>query len=298
MSTSTPATRAWQAEQGRLLGIAYRMLGDFGHAEDVVSEVALEALQAERMPHTTVASWPAWLTTVCVRRSIDRVRREAAIREEYPGPWLPEPVATELLPEEAVTNGELLSLALLHLAEQLDPEPRAALILHRAFAMTAPEIGSVLGKSPAAIRQMISRAERRLQIDEDSGAPTTVNTAAINGLIAAIHNGDVNAVLQALEPEAVLWSDGGGKVSSARRPVMGADNIVRFLLGILGKAAEVSPDQPPILEFIEVNGEPAIDFLQPGLGRRDVVTLQLSADGRVRGIRQVSNPDKLTRARV
>lgn len=292
----TPATRAWQAEQGRLLGIAYRMLGDFGHAEDVVSEVAIEAVQAERRPQTTVASWPAWLTTVCVRRSIDRVRREAAIREEYPGPWLPEPIATELLPEEAVANGELLSLALLHLAEQLEPEPRAALILHRAFAMTAVEIGEALGKSPAAVRQMISRAERRLRIDPEAGVPSTVDHSTIAGLITAIQTGDINAVLASLDPEAVLWSDGGGKMSSARRPILGADNIIRFLLGILGKAAEADPTRPPVLEFISVNGEPAIDFWQPSVGRRDVVTLQLAADGRVLGIRQVSNPEKLTRA--
>lgn len=141
MTASTPATAAWHAERDRLLGIAYRMLGDFGHAEDVVSEVAIEAVRAERTAAGAVRSWPAWLTTVCVRRSIDSARRQAAAREEYPGPWLPEPVATQRLPEDAVANRELLSVVLLHLAEQLAPEARAALILHRAFDMSSVEIG-------------------------------------------------------------------------------------------------------------------------------------------------------------
>src|SRR5690606_19622874 len=90
----TPAARAWAEERGRLIGIAYRMLGDFGHAEDVVSEVAIEALKQERSAPGRVRSWPAWLTTVCVRRAIDRSRSLAAAREDYPGHWLPEPVAT------------------------------------------------------------------------------------------------------------------------------------------------------------------------------------------------------------
>ena len=100
VTTATPATLAWRDERDRLVGIAYRMLGDLGHAEDVVSEVAIEAVRFERDEPGRARSWPAWLTTVCVRRSIDRVRREAAVREEYPGPWLPEPVSVASLPME------------------------------------------------------------------------------------------------------------------------------------------------------------------------------------------------------
>ena len=164
MTAASPAALAWEAERGRLIGIAYRMLGDFGHAEDVVSEVAIEALKAERAD--AVRSWPAWLTTTCVRRTIDRVRALVAVREEYTGHWLPEPVATERLPEDAVADREMLSLALLHLAEQLSPEARAAVVLHRAYAMTAIEIGEILERSPASVRQLISRGERRLQIGQ------------------------------------------------------------------------------------------------------------------------------------
>ncbi|GAA3931778.1 sigma-70 family RNA polymerase sigma factor [Microbacterium soli] len=160
----TPAARAWAAERGRLIGIAYRMLGDFGHAEDVVSEVAIDALKAERSNAAPVRSWPAWLTTTCVRRAIDRMRALAAVREEYTGCWFPEPVATSRLPEDAVADREMLSLALLHLAERLTPEARAAVVLHRAHGMSAVEIGAIIDKSPAAVRQLISRGERRLRM--------------------------------------------------------------------------------------------------------------------------------------
>lgn len=290
---STPATSAWRAERDRLLGIAYRMLGDFGHAEDVVSEVAIEALRTERDATTDVRSWPAWLTTVCVRRSIDSVRQQAAIREEYPGPWLPEPIATEQLPEDTIANRELLSLAFLHMAEQLAPETRAALVLYRAFGMSSVEIGEVLDKSPAAVRQMISRARRRLRLAPDTMAAPRTDRGALEKLVTAIETGDIDAVVAMLHPDAILWSDGGGNMRSARNPLFGADTIVRFLVGILSGAARNFPDLPPRLEIININGGAAVAFHLPG--RLDVVALELDSQGLVCGIRQVANPDKLTR---
>lgn len=290
---STPAASAWRAERDRLLGIAYRMLGDFGHAEDVVSEVAIEAVRAEQDTTIDVRSWAAWLTTVCVRRSIDSARRQATAREEYPGPWLPEPVATERLPDDAVANRELLSLALLHMAEQLAPEARAALVLHRAFGMSSVEIGEILEKSPAAVRQMVSRAERRLRLDPDTATAPRTARAALEKLVAAIESGDIDAVVAMLHPDAILWSDGGGKMRSARNPLFGADTIVRFLVGILSGAARNFPNLPPRLKIININGGSAVAFHLPG--RLDVVSLELDSRGLVCGIRQVANPDKLTR---
>ena len=299
MSLAVSATAAWQSERNRLLGIAYRMLGDFGHAEDVVSEVAIDAVRQERKTDGhRVESWPAWLTTVCVRRSVDRVRQLAAVREDYTGPWLPEPVDTSRLPEETVANRELLSLTLLHLAEQLAPEARAALVLHRAFGMSAPEIADILEKTPAAVRQMISRAERRLDIDPDAPAPRTKDRAALEKLVGAIEQGDIDTVVAMLDRDAVLWADGGGKVKSAMNPVFGAERIGRFFVGILGKAAAFDPVQPITAELIAVNGEPALVLRHSG--RADVLVLDVLAldggpDGTIRGLRQISNPDKLTR---
>lgn len=287
---SMTAEGAWLAERGRLLGIAYRMLGDFGDAEDVVGEVALAAVVAER-EGPAVRSWPAWLTTTCVRRSIDRVRQRAAAREVYPGTWLPEPVSTDRLPDEVAATRELLSLGLLHLAEQLSPHARAAVVLHRAFGMTAVEIGEILERSPAAVRQLISRAERSLQLDADTPAAARADPAALAELVAAVESGDVGTVVAMLDDDAVLWSDGGGAVSAALRPILGPDAVARFIIGIFAKAARAG--EPITLAPLAANGEVLVDFHRPA--RRDIVDIETAPDGRIRTIRMVSNPAKLTR---
>lgn len=288
--TRTPATVAWEQSRGRLFGIAYRMLGDVGHAEDVVSEVGMAAVVAER-ESGQVRSWPAWLTTVGVRKSIDRARHLASIKEDYPGPWLPEPVATDALPEEAVANRELLSLTVLHLAEQLSPESRAALVLARAFDMPAEEIGRILDKSPAAVRQLISRANRRLDLDREVSAPA--DPRALERLVDAIHSADLEATLRALlADDAVYWSDGGGKVASAVNPIFGAEKIVRFLAGVL---TPEDLDGRHMSETLEVNGGIALAVLRDGDTR--VLEIELGTDGLIRGLRQVNNPDKLGHVR-
>lgn len=289
MTTTTPAAEAWHAERGRLVGIAYRMLGDMTEAEDVASDVAESALAAERGGER-IRSWPAWLTTTCVRRSIDRVRALAARRETYPGPWLPEPVSLERLPDEVAATRELLSITLLHLAEQLSPEARAAIVLHRAFGMSAPEIGEILERSPAAVRQLVSRAERSLRIDADA-RPVAADAAALHRIVAAIETGDVSGVLALLDDDVVLYSDGGGIVSAARRPLHGAEAVARFALGVAEKAARAGLAVE--VSVIEVNGEPALDFRRPD--RRDVAIVELAGSGLVRAVRQISNPEKLAR---
>lgn len=291
MTVATPAARAWESERGRLIGIAYRMLGDFGHAEDVVSEVAIDALREERADAGAVRSWPAWLTTVCVRRAIDRVRSLAASREEYSGHWLPEPVATSRLPEDAVADREMLSLALLHLAEQLAPDARAAVVLHRAYGMSAVEIGEILEKSPAAVRQLISRGERRLRLERDAEAPRPLDPRALGALVEAVEGGDVSAVLALLSDDAILWSDGGGRVRAAINPIFGAEKVRRFLVGVLGKASADDAGDPFAVAPLDVNGEPALALTHSG--RTDVMTLEVDARGLIVGIRQVCNPDKL-----
>lgn len=291
MRVASPAAQAWSAEQHRLTGIAYRILGDYGLAEDVVSEVALAAVRAER--DERVRSWPAWLTTVCVRRSIDRWRQLAAAREDYPGPWLPEPVATDRLPEEVVADRELLSIGLLHLAEQLGPQARAALVLHRGFAMTAVEIGQVLQRSPASVRQLVSRAERRLQIDRDAPVRRAANPDTLAALVTAIERGEIATLLGLLTDDAVLVADGGGRVRSALRPIVGAERIVRFFAGVFAKADATQPGVAVQVRMRHVNGEPALHVRRGE--RRDLVVFGLDPAGRIHAVRQISNPDKLTR---
>lgn len=309
-TTTTSATEAWRAERGRLLGIAYRMLGDFGEAEDVVSEVAIEAIRCEQGDADSVRSWPKWLTTVCVRRSIDRVRRLAASREDYPGPWMPEPISAEVLPDDAVANGELLSLALLHVSEQLRPEARAALILHRAFELTAPEIGVILDRSAAAVRQLISRAERRLRetghlaetgvgpqdsvpVQSSARLQDNARLQAISRLGAAIADGDLERVVDLLAPGAVLWTDGGGKVRSALNPVFGAERVGRFFTGIRRKSHRLHPEVPFRLSEAQLVAETGLRLHH--YGRSDLIAVEFRADGRIAEIRLISNPDKLAR---
>lgn len=288
-STTTEATRAWDAEKGRLFGIAYRILGDAGHAEDVVSEVGIAAVVHERKTDAAVTSWPAWLTTVCVRRSIDRSRHLSSIKEDYPGPWLPEPVSTDQLPDDAVANRDLLSLTLLHLAEQLNPEARAAFVLVRAFDMSAEEVARILEKKPAAVRQMVSRAARRLDLDRQ--VTREADRVVLGRLIDAIHSGDLSTALNLLLAEdAVFWADGGGKVASALNPIFGAERIIRFFDSV------ITPGDPSGQDFrgiVEINGGLAVAVVRAD--RDHVLEVQVDADGRVCGLRLVSNPDKLGR---
>lgn len=292
MTLLSPATSAWTSERGRLLGIAYRMLGDFGHAEDVVSEVAIEALRQEENGTREIRSWPALLTTICVRRSIDRLRSEIAVREDYTGHWLPEPVSVERLPEEAVADREMLSLALLHLAEQLSPEARAAVVLHRAFGMTAVEIGEILERTPASVRQLISRSERRLRLEPGQTGARSPSRGVLEQLVGAIEGGDIDGVVAMLSDDAILWADGGGVVSSALNPVFGPEKIARFLRGVLEIARTYDPAHPLAAEVVDANGETGL--MLHYAGRATYTTFELDEQGMIRGIRQVSNPAKLS----
>lgn len=292
MSARSTAAAVWNDERDRLLSIAYRMLGDFGHAEDVVSEVAIDALHAEAVD-ADVRSWPAWLTTACVRRAIDRLRQLSSSREDYTGPWLPEPVATDLLPEDVVANRELISIALLHLAEQLTPEARAAVVLHRAFGLTSSEIAPILERSPAAVRQLISRGERRLRISRDAAPTRAADPALLASLVTAIEAGEIGHVVSLLESDAILWTDGGGRTPAALNPIFGAEHIARFFLGILERAF-AAPGTAPSAAVVSVNGEAALSLTLRGVV--DVLALELTETGSVRGLRRISNPEKLTRA--
>src|SRR5699024_5738830 len=286
------------------------MLGDVGLPEDIVSEVGIAAVIQERKGAVdrsdghagdsaqpaedpggsgTVRSWPGWLTTVCVRRSIDQARHLDSVKEEYTGSWLPEPVATEALPDEAVANRELLSVTLLHLADQLTPEARAAVVLSRAFDVPTNEISVILDKSAAAVRQMISRAERRLDLGRHISR--TGNRQVIDRLVDAIRSGDQSSTLRLLlADDAIFWSDGGGKVPATRNPLFGIDRIIRFFAAVFDPS---DPSRQQVSGVIDVNGEAAIGLVKDGDLR--VLVIEVDDAGLVAGLRQVNNPDHLER---
>lgn len=275
-SRSRMSEDVWLAERPRLLSLAYRILGSWHDAEDVVSQVWLRS--ADR---TDVANAPAWLTTVTTRLAIDQGRRLKALREEYIGPWLPEPVATELLPEESAVQRESLHLGLLRLMEELSPEDRAVVVLREAFDVPYAEIAERVGKSLQACRQVVSRAKQRLP--RVTHAPER-DERLMAALVTALAAGDMAAAVELLSEGCVLWTDSGGATKAARRPVIGADKVARFLIGVSAAVPGSSADP------VNVNGAPAFRLEWPG-GTRIVV---LEHDGEnISGMQIHSNPHKL-----
>jgi RNA polymerase sigma-70 factor (ECF subfamily) len=269
-----------------LFSIAYRMLGSAMDAEDVVQEAFLRWQQQDP---ATVASPKSYLTTVVTHLSIDSLRSARVRREEYIGQWLPEPLVADerAVDADPVALAESLSLAFLTLLERLTPIERAVFLLHDVFSYPFDEIARIVGKSGANCRQIALRARRHL----GTGRPrfishTEEQERLTEQFMRAITSGDLTALLALLADDVVAYSDGGGKVTAARRPVSGADHVGRFFIGFAAKA-------PPAfaLRIATINGQPAL------VGELDgrlfgVYALEVAA-GRIRAIRVVLNPDKL-----
>ncbi|MCP2194099.1 RNA polymerase sigma-70 factor, ECF subfamily [Williamsia deligens] len=278
----------YDAVRPRLIRIAYAILGSHAEAEDVVADCWIRLVAAD--DRDPVADVEAWSTVVVSRAALDALRSARSRREQYVGPWLPEPVvgpAAEADPADRVTLDDQVSYALLVVLETLTPAERTVWVLHDLFGMPFTEIAETVGRTPAAVRQLASRARAHVA----AGAPRVTVTpaqhdSAVRGFLAAALDGDMQACLAALDPDVVLTSDGGGKVSAARRPVVGADKVVRFLFGILATrvaAAELTP--------ISVNGRLAVAAVRDG--RVDSV-IALTLDGeRITRVDIVRTPDKL-----
>ena len=223
--------------RSRLVRIAYAVLGSNSDAEDVVSEGWLRLVQADaREPVTNVA---AWSTVTVARLALDVLSSARARRERYVGPWLPEPVVTiDNDPADRVTLDESVSFALLVMLETLSPAERTSWVLHDLFQIGFPEVAQIVGRSPAAVRQLAARARQHIA----AGAPRLMVTpaehdATVNAFMTAADAGDIAGLISVLDPDVVLTSDGGGLVNAARRPVSGADKVSRFILSIAGNIA-------------------------------------------------------------
>jgi RNA polymerase sigma-70 factor (ECF subfamily) len=263
------------------------MLGDVHDAEDLVQEAMLRWQQADR---GSVCEPEAWLVTVVTRLAIDRLRQAAAERARYPGPWLPEPVAPErLAPDYRAELASDLSMAFLVLLERLAPEERAAFLLRDVFGSEYAEIASVLGKSQAAARQTVHRARERVRASRPRfAAPPDAQERLLGRFVAALERDDKDELLAVLADDASWTSDGGGKVSAARRVVRGADRIARMLIGIEAKFAH-----PFTYRLARLNGEPAV--VQYLRGRVFAATFCDTDGERISAMYRVMNPDKLTR---
>jgi RNA polymerase sigma-70 factor (ECF subfamily) len=268
----------------RLTALAYRMLGAMGEAEDAVQDTYL---RWHRAAGDDIRAPAAWLTSVCARLCIDRLRAAKSERERYVGPWLPEPVVTE--PGDPVELAESLAMAFLVVLERLGPVERAAYLLREAFDYEFAEIAGLLGKSEATCRQLVARAGNRLKAERprfSASADAASNLA--QRFAAAAAAGDAKGFAALLAADARLWSDGGGKVAAARHVIAGADRVARFFIGVAGK-------QPPnqIVRFRVVNGQPGIVGYVAGQAR-----FALALDvvgGHIRNVFVVNNPEKLRR---
>jgi RNA polymerase sigma-70 factor (ECF subfamily) len=267
-------------------GVAYRMVGSRTEAEDLALEALVRVTAAA--DREELANAEAYTTTVVTRLSIDHLRSARTQRETYLGPWLPEPVADDLLDGATATEtADSLSFSLLSVLEALGPVERAAFLLREVFGYGYDEVAAVLDRNEPAVRQLVARARRRVE----AGRPRRVvereeHRRVLDRFLAATRDGDVDGLVAVLAEDAVLVSDGGRHTKAARRPVEGRDRIVRFLRSIGPRALG---DRR--VEVVALNGQPGFIALVD-----DEVVLAGSvevADGRVTAVRWVLNPDKL-----
>ncbi|WP_280722488.1 RNA polymerase sigma-70 factor [Kitasatospora sp. MAA4] len=281
----TSARTAAFAEHRRMLfGIAYRMLGSVADAEDLVQDTWISWSQATAQ----VANPGGYLARTVTNLSLNRLRSAAVQRESYVGPWLPEPLVAA--PDASVDAelAESVSLAMLVVLESLSPLERAVFVLKEVFAFSYKEIAEALDRSEAAVRQVGSRARAHVQArDTRYDASAQTRRKVTDEFLAACLGGDLNRMLELLAPDVTAWTDGGGKVRAALRPVHGADNVARFILGVMARSI---PDFG--VQAVSVNGRPGL--LVTSAGQADTVACFEVADGRVAAIHLVRNPDKLT----
>jgi RNA polymerase sigma-70 factor (ECF subfamily) len=276
----------FETHRPRLWGIAYRMLASRAEADDLVQEAWL---RWNRSAQADIRAPEAWLVTATTRLCIDRLRQLRTERRSYVGPWLPEPLAIETAPP-ADHSSELasdLSVAFLAVLERLAPEERAAFLLHEMFDSGYDEIAQILGKSPAACRQLVSRARRRVREDKPR---VHVNPEAraklLRQLVQAVESQDASVLLALLAKDATWTSDGGGKTKAAKKIVSGAERVARFGLGVFRRYL-------PRLRFVpvNVNDEAGLAVLYDGQ-LLSVVTIH--TDGRkILGVYSILNPDKI-----
>jgi RNA polymerase sigma-70 factor, ECF subfamily len=271
-----------------LFAIAYRMLGSVAEAEDVVQEAFLRYHEAG----VEADSPKAYLATITTRVAIDQLRSARARREVYPGEWLPEP----LVEDEAVRHAETadsLSLAFLHLLEKLSPVERAVFLLREVFDYPYDEVAEIVGKSPDNCRQILSRAHehieegrRRFDVSREE------REEVARRFLTAWEEGDTDALVELLAPDATVFGDGGGRAPAVPAPLVGAERVAKALIGWGRQAHERGFVHRPAA----VNGEPGLVFYDEQGVVLWVAALEI-AEGVVVAVRSILNPDKLAHLR-
>jgi RNA polymerase sigma-70 factor (ECF subfamily) len=283
---------AFEPHRRYLFGVAYRMLGSASDAEDVVQDAWLRYAAAQP---SDLRSPQAYLTTIVTRLCLDRLKSARATREEYVGPWLPEPVLTDQRPQpdQSLALAESVTLAFMVLLETLTPEERAVFLLREVFDHEYSDIAAMLETTPANCRQLFHRAKARIADRRPRfRAAVDEKRPLVSRFVSALRTGDADALTSVLAADVGFWSDGGGKVLAARRPVFGRDAVVAVLVGIVRTAPAhgITPDRVAF-DIAEVNEEPALLLRLDG--HVDSVYTMTIVDDAVVAIRIVRTPDKL-----
>jgi len=265
-----------------LFTVAYEMLGSVADAEDVVQETWLRWADVDQ---PGVRDPRAYLVRIVTRQALNRLRSVSRRREEYVGEWLPEPLLTSPDAAEDAELAENVSIAMLTVLETLGPAERAVFVLREVFETPYEEIAEVMDKTPAAVRQIAHRAREhvaarrpRMQVDRAQ------QQAAVEKFMAAICTGDVQGLVEVLAPDVVLFSDGGGLVAAARRPIIGVEKVVAFL----ARGAARVPNL--IATTAWLNGMPGVRF---DIGGSATAVSLVVEDGRITRIYAIRNPHKL-----
>ncbi len=283
----------FQANRQALFAVAYRMLGSATDADDVVQDAWLRFSAAQP---ADLRSVKGYLTTIVTRLCLDRLKSARATREEYVGTWLPEPVATDdrREPGASLALAESVTLAFMVLLETLSPQERAVFLLREVFDYEYDEISGMLDTTPANCRQLFHRARGRIAERKPRFRATVdEKRPLIDRFVRAFRDGSEAELTSVLAADVGFWSDGGGKVLAARRPVFGRDHVVTLLLGIRRTAPATGISLESVtLDIVEVNGEPAI--VMRVSGAIEAVYVPTVEDGAIAALRIVRNPDKLT----
>jgi RNA polymerase sigma-70 factor, ECF subfamily len=278
------AIDAFNESRPRLFGIAYRMLGSVAEAEDIVQEAWLRWQRTDR---SVVRNPAGFLTTVTTRLALNTADSARARREQYVGPWLPEPVDTSADPTLGAEKAEALEAAVLVLLEKLGPEHRAAYVLREAFDYSYDQIAEILATTPANGRQMVSRARKHVRSSRKEPVDPAEHRALLEAFLAAAQDGDLERLEQVLAADVVSTSDGAGIAPrAARRPVAGRDNVARFVAGWADWWTDTT------LTWLETNGQASV-LVKRGDAALALLSISSSKSG-IDRLLWVMAPDKLT----
>ncbi len=272
-----------------LFTIAYEILGSTTESDDVLQDSYLRWSQVDL---SGVRDTKSYLARLVTRQALNALRAGTRRREDYVGPWLPEPLLLdEQDPSADVLLAESVSMAMLVLLETLSPEERAVFVLREVFGFDYDEIASAVDKSVAAVRQVAHRAREHVHARRKRFAPVdpAQNARIAAEFMAAAAGGDVQKVMSMLAPDVVWTADSGGKASAARRPVIGAEKVARMVIGIVGRKLPEAR-----AEMAMCNAAPAV-VLHSGARLEGIFTVEI-VDGKISNVYAMRNPDKLAAA--